>query len=328
MRSADLAALALTLIWGTGFVIQKVALEQIPALPFTCFRFMGMLALAWAVVIIRRRGNLRELRFRREDFALIALAGVLGYTLYITLSTVGLTYTTAFSNALLVAVAPICAVVISACLRIEPVRPRQWLGLAVAVGGIALFVSQALAAGAHSAAIGDAISLVAATGFAAYTVCNKPLLQRYPLDLIIASTLTVGALPVIALALPATLHVAWSHVSAPAWGALLWSTIVPVYVAWTVWAWVIGRIGVARTALYLYVVPLVGGVTSWLVLGESFGPEKLIGGAVVLAGVALARRGEQESRPAPRAAARRLACAPRERRSSLRHVIDAEDPFP
>jgi drug/metabolite transporter (DMT)-like permease len=67
--------------------------------------------------------------------------------------------------------------------------------------------------------------------------------------------------------------------------------IMPVYVAWTLWSWVSARIGVARPAMYMVLTPLVSGVTAWLLLGEEFSPLKLVGAAVVLSGLVLARRG-------------------------------------
>lgn len=65
---------------------------------------------------------------------------------------------------------------------------------------------------------------------------------------------------------------------------------MPVYVAWTVWGWTVARIGVARSTLFMYLVPIIGGLTSWLLLGEGFGALKIAGAALTLAGLAMARR--------------------------------------
>jgi|GEM_PF-5756075 len=52
----------------------------------------------------------------------------------------------------------------------------------------------------------------------------------------------------------------------------------------------------------MYLVPVVGGVTSWLLFGEGFGPLKITGAALVRAGLGVARR-RSASEPSP---ARRL----------------------
>jgi drug/metabolite transporter (DMT)-like permease len=47
--------------------------------------------------------------------------------------------------------------------------------------------------------------------------------------------------------------------------------------------------GVARSAPLLYLVPLVAGVVAWWTQGEAFGPQKLVGAALALAGAAIAQ---------------------------------------
>jgi drug/metabolite transporter (DMT)-like permease len=48
----------------------------------------------------------------------------------------------------------------------------------------------------------------------------------------------------------------------------------------------------------MYLIPILSGVFSAVVLDESFGALKLFGGALVLAGVALARRTSSKYSPA------------------------------
>jgi O-acetylserine/cysteine efflux transporter len=60
-------------------------------------------------------------------------------------------------------------------------------------------------------------------------------------------------------------------------------------IGYTLMAWAITRSGVARTAPYLLLVPVGTGIISALLLGESFGPLKIVGAAMVLTGIALVR---------------------------------------
>lgn len=47
--------------------------------------------------------------------------------------------------------------------------------------------------------------------------------------------------------------------------AAVWMVVVPVYVAWTLWNWTSGRVGVARASFFMYLVlPVAGGVTAWI----------------------------------------------------------------
>jgi drug/metabolite transporter (DMT)-like permease len=300
---ADLVALLVVSIWGTSFTFQKVALEQFHVLPFMCLRYLGMLALSWGVLLWRRRKTGEPIGARGSDLPGLALAGVLGYTLYIPLSTLGLSYTTAFSNALLIATAPLFAALLLRVLRLEAPGTAQYAGMLVALIGVVVFVLPAVRLRPTSSGVGDLVSLTAAFFFAAYSVACKPLLPHYPLPTMMAYTLTIGTVPVVLLASPWIFRLHWTAVTPAGWAAFAWTVIAPVYVAWTLWNWTIGRMGVARASVFMYLVPVIGGVTSWILLDESLGLLKITGAALVLAGLAVARR---SASPQPAASPRHL----------------------
>ena len=291
---ADLVALLVVSIWGVSFAFQKVALLQFGAAGFMCLRYLGMLALSWGVLLaLRKRGE--PIGVAKGDLPALALAGLTGYTFYIPLSTFGLSYTTPFANALLIALAPLFAIALLRGLRLETIGRTQYAGMLVALAGATIFVLSALRLRADQHWIGDLLSLAGAAFFAAYTVSSKPLLPRYRLPALTAYTMTIGTVPVVVALLPSLLNLPWTAVTPAGWAAFAWTVVAPVYVAWTLWNWTIGRMGVARASVFLYLVPVVGGGASWVLFGEGFGPLKVTGAALVLAGLAVARR-----RPAPR----------------------------
>lgn len=300
--NADFVALLVVAMWGTSFSLQKLVLAQFGAPAFMCLRYLGMLALSWGVLLYHRRVTGEPLRVDRSDFRALALAGAVGYGFYIPLSTFGLSYTTAFSNALLIALAPLFAVALLRARRLEPIAGRQYAGMLVALAGVAVFVLPALRPSAGSTGLGDLLSLAGAAFFAGYTVASKPLVARYPLPAMMAYTLTIGTVPVVLVLLPSLAGPWPQHVTVVGWAAFVWMVIVPVYVAWSLWNWTIGRMGVARASVFMYLVPVIGGITSWIVFGEGFGALKLTGAALVLGGLALARRptAQRPAAPAPR----------------------------
>lgn len=299
---AELAALFTVAIWGTSFSFQKVALEQFNVPGFIALRYLGMLVLSWSVFLFWQRRTRRAVAIKRADLARLALTGGLGYGLYIPLSTVGLSYTTAFSNALLIATSPLFAALLLRMLRIETIGPRHYLGMLLSGTGVGLFVIPAMHAGGGGGVSGDLISLAAAFFFAAYTVTSKPLLSGYPLVTVMTYTLSLGTAPVILLLAPQIFTLDWTRINGAGWSAFAWTVVVPVYVAWTIWGWTVGRIGVARSTLFMYLVPIIGGLTSWLLLGEGFGALKIAGASLTLAGLAVARRPDKERPEAPLAA--------------------------
>ena len=300
---ADLVALLVVGIWGMSFAFQKVALEQFDAAAFICLRYLAMLALSWGVLLHQHGRTHEPIRVAKSDLPQLALAGVLGYTCYIPLSTFGLSYTTPFSNALLIAVAPLFAIALLRGLHLESIGSGQYAGMLIALIGVTVFVLPTLRARTDQNWIGDLLSLAGAAFFAGYTVAGKPLLSRYRLPQMMAYTLTIGTVPVVLPLLPSLFAQPWTGITPAGWAAFAWTVVVPVYVAWTLWHWAIDRIGVARASAFMYLVPVIGGITSSILLGEGFGLLKASGAALVLAGLAVSRR---RAVPDRAAAARRL----------------------
>lgn len=295
----DLVALGVVAIWGISFAFQKQALDEIGVSAFTCIRYLGMVALAWAVVLGRRAAG-QPIGIARADLPRFAVAGLFGHSIFIVLSTVGLARTTAFSTALLVGTAPLFAALLLWACRLEPIARGQAAGMVVAFAGVLVFLADKMVARLSDAGLGDMLCLAGALFFAAYSVVSKPLGTRYALPVMMAYTSAIGAIPVILATLPAALAFDWARVSSAGWASLMWTIVMPVYVAWTLWGWVMARTGVARASLFMFLVPVAGALASRLLFGETFHPLKLGGAALILAGLAVARcAGARHGVPSP-----------------------------
>jgi drug/metabolite transporter (DMT)-like permease len=322
-----LVALGVVLVWGVNFLMLKLALGQFGVLSFAFLRFAGMVGLAWAVILVSRI----PLRLEPGDRLRVVTAGLIGYTGYVLLSLVGLNFTTAFSNSLLIAAAPVFSVLLLAAWRMEEVGVRRAAGLLVAGAGVAVFMLDKLAAGCTTSGLGDLISLAAAALYATYTVVLKPLTTRYPAALVTALTLTVGALPVLLFTAPDLARQEWRQVDGSGWSLLAWSIAVPVYLAWTLWSWATSRAGVAATNSFLYLVPVSTGLLSVAFLHERLGWTKAIGALLVLVGVVLVtrlRRAEKLEPPAVDSLSRPSTGAAREAgvRAGVAHLAERDLP--
>lgn len=295
----SLVALLVVTIWGVNFVMLKAALAQWDPLAFTFVRFLIMLALSLGVLWWSGQGGSAPLE--RSELGRVALAGLLGFTLYMLLSVVGIDRTTAFSNALLLAIAPLFTALFLSSLGAEAVSSRQWLAMLIAFGGVVLFLAEKAGDSINSASIGDLLCLAAAACFAAYAVVNRPLLARHSATRVTAWALALGSLPVLLVTAPAVTRQDWSRVSADGWLLLVWAATIPTYVCWSLWSWVNHRAGVGRSAMFLFLTPIVSGITSWLLLGERFGALKLGGALLTLGGLFLAQRAthQRQGSPAP-----------------------------
>lgn len=282
----ELAQLVVVGLWASTFVVTKASFDQMSALAFIFARFALMTVLAFAVLIARRPTGRRGIR--RADWGRFALAGLSGYTFYQLGFVLGLDRTSPFSSSLLIAMVPLFTVLILATAG-EPVPARAWLGIGVAAVGVALFLADKRGTGAEGTVLGDALSLGAAIAFAVYGVVNRPLVAAYPPETYTAYTLLAGTVPLLAISAPAAVAQDWSRVSPAGWLAVLYMVVLPVYVAYMLWNWAIARRGVAAATSFSLLVPVVSGALSALFFGEGFGPAKLTGAALVLAGLVVVR---------------------------------------
>jgi drug/metabolite transporter (DMT)-like permease len=73
------------------------------------------------------------------------------------------------------------------------------------------------------------------------------------------------------------------------WAVAGYSALFSSAFGFAAWGWGVSHVGANRVLVYQYLVTLTGVSTGILLLGESFGAGQLIGAAVILAGVYLAR---------------------------------------
>jgi drug/metabolite transporter (DMT)-like permease len=82
----------------------------------------------------------------------------------------------------------------------------------------------------------------------------------------------------------------WKSVGAGAWAAVAFSAVFATAFSFSAWQRGVSRIGANRVLVYQYLITVTGVASGIVFFGESLGTEKLVGGAVILFGVYLARR--------------------------------------
>jgi drug/metabolite transporter (DMT)-like permease len=275
----EVGLLAVVIVWASTFVATKQVFSEISPLAFAFVRFTGITALAF-VVLATSKATWRVLR---QDWPRFVVVGLCGYTLYQLGFVLGLERTSPFSSALLISTMPLFTIVL---LRVIGEHPplKAWLGVGIALLGTLVFESDKFGTNDGSI-VGDLLSLGSAAAFATYGVINRPLVKRYPTPTYTAYTVLAGAVPLLLISTPAALAQNWGDISPQSWLVVAYMIVLPVYVAYIVWNWGIARRGAAEASSFTLLTPIFGGMLSLLFFGETFGPVKLLGAALIVAGL-------------------------------------------
>lgn len=286
-RRALWAALALIVVWGANFSIQKAVFNAITPGGFLFVRYLVM-PVAAAALLCGQYGFAWP-RVSRADLLALLRLGLAGHLLHVGMVTYGIYWSTAFSSSLILACGPVFTLLILRWQGVEHLTHGQIAGVGVACLGVLAFLSDKLLGGHWQAGGGDLVLLVAASLFSYYTVAAKPLIDRLGGVTVMTYAVLLGSGPVVALSLPAGLRVAWGDVSAAIWVGVVYAVLISAFLGWLVWGWVNAVRGVARTAPLMYLMPPVAGLVAWGLTGERYTAVKLGGAALTLVGVALAQ---------------------------------------
>lgn len=280
-----LPGLLLTMmLWGSGFVSSKLLVGDVSYDVAAVLRFgSGSIILLCAVPLRERAG------ISRREVASLAAAGGVGVFLYNGLLFYGLSKAPAADGSIVVPVlSPILTAAAAMLLRWEKVRGHRIAGVALGAAGAALFFLAATDSGGGQRAVGELAYAWAAVSWAAYTMVGKQILEHIEPVRATAYSMAFGSLLLSLLAAPHIGAVSWAHLSRGFWGTLAYVVLGPTVVAHTLFYRGVRRVGPTAASTLMFIVPVSGTVLSWLLLGESFGPGRVIGSLLMLTGAMIA----------------------------------------
>lgn len=288
--------LAVPLIWGLGVVFAKAAIGHFPPILLMALRFtLTALVLVWFVK--------PPWRLMGQLFVIALISAAVQYSLTFN----GLRGVDASTAVLVIQLEVPFLILLGAVLLKEKPGRRRWLGIAIAFIGVAFIAGEP-----RLGAAWDSLALLFG---GAFTWALGQIMVRRLGEVGGFTTIAwvaVFAAPqlfVFSLVLEDD-HLAYLGAAGwVVWGTVLYMGIVMTALGYGLWYSLVGRFPLARVGPFLLLMPVfsvLGGVT---LLGESLTLRVAIGGAIVIAGVAviLVRRASAaELGPAPEAGARRF----------------------
>jgi drug/metabolite transporter (DMT)-like permease len=205
-----------------------------------------------------------------------------------------LSHTSVASSALLVTTNPIFVGVGTWLLLKERIHPRLILGTAVALTGTFLISYGDLASGGH-ALYGDLLAGVGAVRMSGHLLIGRRLRRDTALTPYITVVYTIAALILSLFAL--SIGQEYGGYSSRNYGLFVALALGPQLLGHTSFNYALKRISPSVLVLLMLVEPIGSSILAYAVLNEMPPASTFLGGAVILAGVALALQRAESKTP-------------------------------
>jgi drug/metabolite transporter (DMT)-like permease len=284
------AALVTVVLWASAFVGIRAVIHDFGPGPLALGRLLAGAVVLTIVVAIRRPA-----RPSRRALPFIVASGVLWFALYTVTLNAAERFVDAGTASMLVNVGPILIAILGGLFLSEGFPPRLFAGSAVAfVGAAVIGIATSTAATSSDPTLGIVLCLLAAAAYAVGVVLQKPAVRDTPALTVTWLACVVGAVVLVPFA-PALIEETRSAApEAVAW--MLYLGAFPTALAFTTWAFALSRTTAGRLGSTTYLVPAIAIILGWIILGEAPPAAAILGGAIAIGGVVIAR--SRPSRPA------------------------------
>jgi drug/metabolite transporter (DMT)-like permease len=292
MTKATLARfLLLAVLWGSSFTFIKVALEGLTPAQLVLGRLILGAMVLLAVIVIRQVGLPRGARV----WGHIAVAALFGNVIPFLGLSYGEQTTGAGIAGVLVGSTPLLTLLLATvALPAERPTPRKAIGLLIGFVGVVVLIepwhSQAGSLGGRAACFGAAVSYAAGFVYVRKYLSPRALapLGLAAAQLVAATALQAGISPFLEWQTP--------DVTGRVAGSMVLLGLLSTGLAYVLYFRLIGDVGATTASAVNYVVPVAAVATGVALLGEPLTWNVLLGGAVVLAGMAYAENRARQLR--------------------------------
>lgn len=286
-----LAAFGAVALWGVSFVATKAVLREVSPITLIFSRFaLGVLVL-FLILWFKRERVIPP----RDAWRMLALMGFVGIFVHQMLQVHGLTLTTAIRTGWLIGLIPIWSAVLSAVVLGESFGRRKIAGFLLGAVGAVLVITRGELSSrmlALPSTRGDLLILASTVNWAIYTNLGRDILKRLGSTRATAAAMLVGWAMLIPLFVNAAGWQDYRSLSPSGLLAIAFLGVGCSGLGYLFWYMALERIEASQVSAFLYLEPLVTLAAAVALLGEPVFVSTVIGGALVLVGVATVQRAQ------------------------------------
>lgn len=272
------------IMWGISFISIKIAMTVFPPMSLAFYRFLLASAILYPIM---KRINKKE-ALRKKDVPLVALAGVLGITVYFYFENNGLLRISANDASIIIAMLPIGAAIGERVFLKKKLKLISWIAIITSVLGIYMVIGGELRGGDPS---GYWYMFGAIVAYSIYLILTKPLFDRYS-DITVAFYQSLfGCVAFIPFLFFETVR--WDLLDTTITLNFFFLAVLCSAVASYFYMYALNHLGVSIAAVFMNLIPVVTFIASFIIFGETMTFIQIIGaGVVIVAVTAVTRQNE------------------------------------
>lgn len=280
---ANIAILVTMLAWGTSFISTKIAVTEIPPFTLALIRFSLTSVILYSII----RKTEPQTTMSRVNGYKIALAGFFGISLYFCLENSGIKLTTASNASLIISVNPILCIALNMVFFRARLSLLEMLGIGIGLSGAYLTVTANGNIDFSSDNFkGNLYMIGAMIAWAFYTVLSKHLQTKYSGIFIVTYQTLFATLFLVPFALLE--YDQWQIFSFSALAQIIYLAVICSALGYFLYVYALKALDVVVTTLYLNLVPIIGVISGYFILGEQILMIQLIGGAITIFAIFIA----------------------------------------
>ena len=286
----DLSLLGVALIWGVNIPMMKSGLVGIEPFAFNAVR---LLLSALVLVLFAWREKSPVVELPPGLWKQVLLYAVIASGIYQWMFLLGISRTPDGSGnaSLIMATVPMWTAVLARFLLQETLSGLAKLGLATAFTGTMIVALEKGVSGDRALLAGNFFMLMAALTWAWATVQSRKVLPYVsPMRLSAISSVTMLPFQFALAATSLTNNLPQLRESS-VWIPLVYAGVLSTGLALPMWSYGVRHSGAAQAAVFQNLVPVVAIATAWFFRGEPVTQNQILGGALIIGGLVLVRRG-------------------------------------
>ena len=289
------AWLTLCVVWSSTWLAIKIGLRDLPPISFVAIRFLIAIIVLLAVSI----GHTRLLPLRRNDYAVLAITGILMFAVNYTLLFWAELHVSSGLAAVLQATIPIFGMIFAHwMLPDEPIRFQKLTGAMIAIGGVSVICGRLLGFNGPLAFWGGVGVVIGAASAAYANVLVKARSIQLAPAMLAAWQMIFGTAPLLVLGFAVDGNPARFHWTATSVFCLVYLAVIGSALTFLLLYWLLPRLTLAQLQSISLITPPGAVMLGWLLGGETFPISSLLGAALVLGGVWMIFRKAKVKEPA------------------------------